>query len=60
MKAPEVKNRKNAKNALFLTFDPKINFWAQNHFLSILSLFEHFCAFLLKMTKNGFTRAYET
>ena len=51
MKAPEVKNRKKAENALFRSFDPKMHFWAQK---SLFEHFEHFGAllhFLLKMTK---------
>ena len=45
MKAPEVKNRKTAKNAFFALLIPKCTFGPKNHFLSILSILEHFCTF---------------
>ena len=60
MKAPEVKNRKKAENALFRSFDPKMHFWARK---SLFEHFEHFGAllhFFAQNDQNGFTRAYET
>ena len=51
---------KMQKMHFFALLSPKCTFGPEHHFLSILSILEHFCTFLLKMTKNGFTRAYET
>ena len=45
---------------MFALLAPKCTFGPQIHFLSILTILGHFFTFLLKITRKGFTRAYET